>query len=519
LSTMLRAVLLDVHVGRLIEPVTGRRWGPEETMRRVGRRVSDYLTRGLRPGDRVFIHFGNSNEFFVELLAVWQAGGCVVPIDTSFTPFEIEALAAWAKPRFSIWSDGPDRESSSALSRLGVETVELTDVDASPRAAAYREAAGIRLDDDALILFTSGTTGQPKGVVHTHRSLRARWVSLRDHLGLEAHRRTLCLLPTHFGHGLICNCLFPWLSGCDLFIQPPFKPELLPQLGSVIDEHEITFLSSVPALWRLAHRLAKPPRSRSLERVFVGSAPLTAQLWETVQDWTGTSAVFNAYGITETGSWLAGTTVSGFTPEDGLIGEAWGGLIRVLRHGDPGAAVDSGSACEPGEPGHVWVSTPALMRGYLDREDLTAQVVSGGWFVTGDIGVLDDRGWLYLRGREREEINKGGVKVYPGDIDAVIERFPATKDVCAFAFLEPLLGEDVGVAVVLDPSDPRTVLSLHEWTTTHLARHQVPQRWFVLSEIPRSSRGKVNRQSVAERCAATTPVNLGQLRNEQSRSE
>jgi acyl-CoA synthetase (AMP-forming)/AMP-acid ligase II len=487
-------------------------------MRRVRARVADYRARGFRPGDRVFVHFGNSNEFFVELLAIWHGGGCVIPIDTSFTPFEIEALMAWAKPRFSIWTDGPDDESSSTLSRLGVDAVALSDVDVAHAGEARLDSAGIRLDDDALILFTSGTTGNPKGVVHTHRSLRARWVSLRDHLGLDAYRRTLCLLPTHFGHGLICNCLFPWLSGCDLFIQPPFRPELLRHLGSVVDEHEITFLSSVPAVWRLAQRIAAPPQGHSLERVFVGSAPLTAQLWETVQEWTGTEAVFNAYGITETGSWLAGTTVSEFTPEDGLIGEAWGGLVRVLRHNEPGSLLDAGSRSEPGEEGHVWVNTPALMRGYLDRDDLTANVVGGGWFVTGDIGVLDERGWLYLRGREREEINKGGMKVYPGDIDAVIERFHATVDVCAFAFPEPLLGEDVGVAVVLDPSDPDTLRSLQEWSAARLSRYQVPQRWFVLPEIPRTSRGKVNRQAVADRCAEEMPAGPVRLRSQESSS-
>ena len=85
----------------------------------------------------------------------------------------------------------------------------------------------LSLDDDALILFTSGTTGQPKGVVHTHRSLRARWMSLRQSLGIESFRRTLCLLPTHFGHGLICNSLFPWLFGQDLYVLPPFRADLL----------------------------------------------------------------------------------------------------------------------------------------------------------------------------------------------------------------------------------------------------------------------------------------------------
>ena len=112
----------------------------------------------------------------------------------------------------------------------------------------------------------------------------------------------------------------------------------------------------------------------------------------------------------------------------------------------------------------MWVSTPALMRGYLDRDDLTAKVVADGWFATGDIGTLDEHGRLYLRGREREEINKGGLKVYPADIDTVVESFPATVDVCAFAFEDSLLGEDVGVAVVLRDEAPDTMSELHAWT-------------------------------------------------------
>jgi acyl-CoA synthetase (AMP-forming)/AMP-acid ligase II len=164
------------------------------------------------------------------------------------------------------------------------------------------------------------------------------------------------------------------------------------------------------------------------------------------------------------------------------------------------------------------VKTPALMRGYLDRDDLTAKVVSQGWFLTGDIGVIDDRGWLYLRGREREEINKGGMKVYPADVDSVIERFPATTDVCTFAYPEALLGEDVGAAVVLSDAADATLLDLFDWTNRHLARHQVPQRWYVLAEIPRTSRGKVNRSVVAEQCAGLTPVDVAALRRTANRA-
>jgi acyl-CoA synthetase (AMP-forming)/AMP-acid ligase II len=368
-----------------------------------------------------------------------------------------------------------------------------------------------RLDDDALILFTSGSTGAPKGVVHTHRSLRARWLGLRGHLPLAPFRRTLCVLPTHFGHGLICNCLFPWLSGQDLFITPPFRPDIVMRLGALLDEHEITFMSSVPALWRLALRTARPPRKNTLQQVHCGSAPLSADLWRAVQAWTSTLRVLNAYGITETGSWVAGTTLESFSPEDGLVGEPWGAVIRVLGPHGPDALAESDGACEPGESGQVWISTPALMRGYLDRDDLTDQVMRGGWFLTGDIGVIDEQGRLYLRGRERDEINKGGLKVFPADVDAVAERFDRVIDVCTFGIDDPLYGQNVGIAVVLARQDAATIRELYQWMRRHLAEPKLPVRWYLLDAIPRTSRGKVDREGVRERCARTTPLALRQI--------
>jgi oxalate---CoA ligase len=504
-------MFLTFQPGNLIEPLTGRRWTAGDVHMRVEARIGALAAAGLTHGDRAFIHFGNCHEFFAELLAIWSLGACAVPIDPRFTAFEIETLAKWSKPKTSSWIEAPDGTLSSALEALGVRVIEIPRGIVPPLRGGTALSRGYSLDDDALILFTSGTTGQPKGVVHTHRTLRARWMALRDNLGLDAYARTLCTLPTHFGHGLICNALFPWLSGCDLYIMPPFRPDTTARLGSIIDENRITFMSSVPALWRLALRISKPPQLHALSRVFVGSAPLSAALWSDIGAWAGSARVMNAYGITETGSWLAGTTVGDFAPEDGLIGVPWGGVVSILNSRDPAAVVERDAACAPGESGHVWTLTPALMRGYLDRDDLTAQVVSHGWFATGDIGVIDERGWLVLRGREREEINKGGMKIYPGDIDGVIERFTATLDVCSFAYEDPLLGEDVGVAVALKQSDDATLRELFQWARLHLAAHQLPQRWYLLDEIPRTSRGKVNRTQIAEHCMTRRPVDMASL--------
>jgi acyl-CoA synthetase (AMP-forming)/AMP-acid ligase II len=506
-------MFLNLRVGNLIEPLTGRTWDRQSILRGYHRRIAFYQHHGMSSQDIVFLHYGNTMEFFVDVLAIWSLGGCVVPIDPRLTDYEVKTLASAAKPRFSLWLGDPEESKASLFSDLGVDILDTSEesVDRFSNGTTPVSAGLLTLDQDALILFTSGTTGSPKGVVHTHRSLRARWLSLQYSLGLDKFRRTLCLLPTHFGHGLICNCLFPWLSGQDLFVLPPFRPDVVVQLGTLLDENRITFMSSVPSIWRLALKTAKPPRSNILQRVFCGSAPLSAFLWKDIQEWTGTKEVLNSYGITETGSWVAGTTVSDFVPEDGLIGVPWGAVLRILKTSQTDHPPGLAQECETGESGYVWINTPALMKGYLCRDDLTNQVVSQGWFFTGDIGAVDDRGWLYLRGREREEINKGGMKVYPGDIDSVAERFEETVDVCTFGYEEPLHGENVGIAVVMKTAGDENIASLYHWLKGHLATHQMPQRWYLMNEIPRTSRGKVNRTEIAKRCASLKPVDIRRI--------
>ena len=156
----------------------------------------------------------------------------------------------------------------------------------------------------------------------------------------------------------------------------------------------------------------------------------------------------------------------------------------------------------------VWLHTPALMKGYFQRPDLTEAAVRGGWFLTGDIGMLDDRGRLFLKGRERDEINKGGMKVFPADIDEIIEQYAETVDVCSFGFEDAFYGENVGLAVVLRETTEMAAIGLYEWIGKHLAKHKHPARWYFLEEIPRTSRGKINRDSVRQACMAAEPYDL-----------
>jgi len=485
-------MLFEPVTGALSEPLTGRHWDAQEIRRKIAARGAHLDGQGLAKGDRVFIHYGNSLEFFVDLMAVWMQGGCAVPIDARLTAFEIETLAKAARPAVALINDATDTSILAVLEAVGAKRVKL---EAAPATDPGLRSGRIHLDDPALILFTSGTTGDPKGVVHTHRSLRARWTSLRDSLGKDVYRRTLCMLPTHFGHGLICNALFPWLSGNDLFILPPFRPDFVANLGTLVDTHEITAMSSVPTVWNLALRMARPPQKGTLQRIHCGSAPLTKAMWEQVSDWAGGARVLNTYGITETGSWVAGPVGDDIEPEDGLVGRPFGAVIKITRQTEDETAEPE--LCATGEAGMIWLNTPALMAGYFERDDLTAKAVRDGWFMTGDIGMLDERGVLYLRGRERDEINKGGMKVYPSDVDGVAIQCPGIADACAFAVADRLYGQDVGLAVVMEGA---SLDDLKMFLGAKLAKHQMPVRYFVTDDIPRTSRGKINRDHVAKAC-------------------
>jgi acyl-CoA synthetase (AMP-forming)/AMP-acid ligase II len=280
------------------------------------------------------------------------------------------------------------------------------------------------------------------------------------------------------------------------------------RLGSLIDKHDITFMSSVPSIWQLALKFAPPPKAGTLQRVHCGSAPLSSHVWEQIRKWTGTQQVCNTYGITETGSWVAGLSDASCAAEDGLIGEGWGAVIKVLRASDTSAPLDVDKECDPGEEGYVWLNTPALMKGYFQRDDLTEQAVIDGWFLTGDIGLINDQGRLILRGRKRDEINKGGMKIYPSDVDAVVEQFESVTDVCTFAVSDEIYGQIVGIAVVMNKQDNKTIQALHQWITSHIAEHKLPSRWWIVETIPRTSRGKINRDVVSSSCIDLPPLDL-----------
>ena len=363
---------LPIRLGSILDLRSGTQWD-KETLRYETRLRSALLQNlEIGPGDVVGVFHGNSLEFFADLFAVWQVGATAACLNENLTAPELANVCDFlsAKLLLTDLKQAPEIEATVPV----VCTRERLDELPGNSEGVNGPAS---LDQPALILFTSGTTSLPKGVVHTFRSLLARTALNRQRIGDEALRRTLCVLPTHFGHGLIGNCLTPLFAGGELCLYPSIQPHEYGDLAEILSEARISFMSSVPTMWKLSLKLSKEPRVNHLQCVHVGSAPLSADLWQDIIQWTDTECVVNAYGITETANWTAGISAAEMVPEDGLVGRMWGGNAAVIKA--------NGETKDTGE-GELLLQSPSLMSGYFNIPVLTDEVLISGWYRTEIMG-------------------------------------------------------------------------------------------------------------------------------------
>ncbi|MBI3548943.1 MAG: acyl--CoA ligase [Elusimicrobia bacterium] len=421
---------------------------------------------GVVRGDRAVLPGASRWEFFIDLFGLWALGACAVVVDPDASDSELARAAAAA----------------GATAIIGGARVRRL---RAARAGASGAGAGAAAPDDwALVLWTSGTAAGPKAVVHTFRTLQSRLSELRRRIPTRDSRRTLCVLPVHFGHGLIGNSLFPLLHGGDLALSSRAGAGVgLAELGAVIDRQRITFVSGVPALWRAAIRLSAPPRRRSLRRAHCASAPMDGRLGEELRSWAGTASVWNVYGLTETASWISGARFGRRErSEGGCVGTGWGARFRLSTAGE------------------VWVRAESLTPGYLRKGRIVRAADAAGWYRTGDVAHRDRSGALHLAGRLDHRINKGGLKVHAEQVEEALKRHPAVLDACAFSMPDAVLGETVGAAVVLARRGASAAADLRRWCRLRMPKDAVPEELFFVTAIARTSRGKIERRRVAAMC-------------------
>jgi acyl-CoA synthetase (AMP-forming)/AMP-acid ligase II len=433
---------------------------------------------GVERGDRVALVVPEGPPFVRLLLAVAAAGAAAAPLNPAYTRDEFAFYLDDLAPRLLLLPEG-DLPAARAAAGERVRVVDVAGPELLPGAPAAYEGAGP--DDVALLLHTSGTTSRPKQVPLLQRNLTASAHSIADFYALGRDDVAYCAMPLFHVHGLVASMLAALAGGGAVVVPSRFAPR---RFWSQAREHGATWFSCGPTLHQmiLERRDGEPPPT--LRFVRSCSSALTPELMARTEEVYGVP-MLEAYGMTEASHQMTSNPLPPGRRVPGSVGVPSGVEIRLVD--------GSGADVEVGE---VVIRGPGVTPGYLANPQANAESFFGeGWFRTGDRGRLDG-GYLWLEGRIKEMILRGGENISPYEIEEVLLAHPAVRDAVAFGIDDEKYGEEVGAAVAL--AGDADEQALRDWCRERLAAFKVPRTIFVLDAIPRTATGKLQRKRVGQ---------------------
>jgi malonyl-CoA/methylmalonyl-CoA synthetase len=430
-------------------------------------------TAGVDTGDRVVVAAPASLDFVVAYVGLQRLGAVAVPLNPAYREREVAQVAGDARPVATI-TDDPRLADWVGSAAPGPWTPpDLSGLPTAPADEAVLDA--VDRDDPALLCYTSGTTGVPKGVPLSHGNLLATAEAVGLAWRWEPGDELVLALPLFHVHGLAVGLHGTLVAGAGARLLDRFDP------GAVIEtvRQGGTMFFGVPTMW---HRLAADPAAAELARLRLGvsgSAPLPADLHTAIAAVAGRPPL-ERYGMTESGM-LVSNPYEG-ERRAGSVGFPLPGVdVRLAAPGDDGAA-------------EIEVRGPNVFAGYWQRPDATEESFSAGWLHTGDLGVADPDGYLRIVGRAKELIISGGFNVHPREVEEVLRQHPAVEDAAVAGVPDPEWGELVGAGVVL--RDEASDDELAAWCAEHLAPYKRPRRWTRADDLPRNALGKLQRHEV-----------------------
>jgi acyl-CoA synthetase (AMP-forming)/AMP-acid ligase II len=489
------------------------RWTYADLARRVQEAAAAMVAAGLERGERAAIWAPNIAEWIVTALAILDAGGVVVPLNTRFKGDEAADIVARSEARllFTV-TDFLDTDYIAMLAGAGLHPRDLQRIvvlrgpardgsqswdeflagaDDAARAEAQRRADAVAADDLSDLIFTSGTTGRPKGVMTTHGQTLQVFDVWSSVVGLREGDRYLIVNPFFHTFGYKAGFLAALMRGATAYPHPVFDA------GTVLERissERITVLPGPPTLYQsvLVHPDRDAADLSSLRLAVTGAAVVPVELIRRMSDDLGFDTVLTAYGLTE-----ATGVVTMCRPGDDVetIATTCGCAIP-----DTEVAVvdDTGAQLAPGEAGEVVVRGYNVMLGYHEEPWQTRETIKDGWLHTGDIGVLNERGYLRITDRKKDMFIVGGFNAYPAEIENVLSMHDGVAQVAVVGVPDERLGE-VGVAFVVPRPgaelDPDEIVT---WTRERMANFKVPRRVEIVDALPLNASGKVLKNELRE---------------------
>jgi long-chain acyl-CoA synthetase len=461
---------------------------PYARLDELSARVAGWLReRGLQPGDPVGIMLPNVMQFPVFYFGVLRAGGAVVPMNPLLKAREVAHYLGDSGARLVLAFQTAADEARAGAETTGASAV-IIDGASLDAVAAWTPSPEIarRADDDtAVILYTSGTTGTPKGAELTHANMRRNAsVTATTLLGLGPDDVVMGCLPLFHSFGQTCGLNAAVLSGACLTLIPRFSAA---EALRVIARDRVTVFEGVPTMYvGMLHEAAGAPDTSTLRLCVSGGAALPVEVLHGFEKAFGT-VILEGYGLSETSP--VATFNRGDRRKPGSIGLPIEGVeLRLVT--------EEGDEVAVGEVGEIALRGHNVMKGYRGRPEATAAAISDGWFRTGDLARADDEGFYYIVDRKKDMIIRGGYNVYPREIEEVLYEHPAVLEVAVIGVPHASLGEEVAAAVVLRPGASAAPEELRDWVKQRVAAYKYPRHLWLADALPKGPTGKILKREI-----------------------
>lgn len=441
---------------------------------------------GLKDSDKVGLMYINSLEFMINFFAVLINFAIVVPINPQLKDRELKYIIEDANLRYIV----TDANKCDRIRKL-TTVIKSNYCDKKIGFVEINEhTADLRDDnlgnDTALIMYTSGTTGKAKGVILTHANLLCEMENIKEAHELTTNDKVLCILPWFHINGLVITMLTPLLVGHEIVIAEKFSRS---NFWKWVDDYQITWFSGVPTIYSYLLTDKSYSRHKSLRFARSASSALPVSVLKEFERRYHVP-VIESYGMTEGGSQLTANPVPPGIRKAGSVGIPYGVELRVVN--------DENMVCKNGELGEIQFCGNSITKGYYKKIKETEQSFTDKWLKTGDIGYIDDEGYLFLCGRKKELINRGGEKISPKEIEEVLYQYKGVQIAVAVGIMDELYGEEIIAFCVCDHYTALSEEELIVFCKKYLADYKVPKKIIFLDELPVGENGKVQRMKLVE---------------------
>ncbi|WP_294564138.1 AMP-binding protein [uncultured Arthrobacter sp.] len=462
-------------------------WTYRDLVRAAARHARDLVAHGLVAGDRVMLVAPTGVAFVQIYLGALAAGAVVVPINPLCTARELEHFARDSECRLVIgWHENAPVVGQVARG-LGLPFVELRDI--APGLDDETFAPVVRSPDDpAVLLYTSGTTGRPKGALITFGNIFVSTTAIRRLFGLSEKDRLGTALPLFHVYGQVAVLGVALDVGASVSLLPKFSGDGLLRM---VEKDALTMGSGVPSMWiamlEAARNLVPAPNITSLRVASSGGATLPMEVNRAFAAEFG-ATVLSGYALSETTA-IGACEHPGRQLREGSVGQAVQGVEIVIVD-------ERGDTVPTGAIGEITIAGPSVTAGYWGRPEATAEAIVNGRLMTGDLGRLDEDGYLWVVGRKKEMIIRGGYNVYPREIEEALYEHPAVLEVAVVGVADHRLGEEVAAVVAFRPTMSASPADLRAWLDERIAAYKVPRLIQVVDALPKGATGKIHKLAI-----------------------